>query len=438
MSASAIHSVAGDLAKQIASTLFEEIAEERKSRDFSVRFWDGSDLKLCAHPKFTIVIQNPSVLRSLMDSPNELALGESYIHGDLDIEGDLEEALRFAGLLMAHKPRTISQGLFGKLTGVLSKIAPTAQDAGLQGALHSRERDRAAIAYHYDISNDFYRLWLDDRMVYSEAYFESPEEDLDTAQIRKLDHICRKLCLRPGEKLLDIGCGWGGLVMHAASHYGADTCGITLSERQADLARERIRTAQLEDRSSVRICDYRDVNAPQSFDKIASIGMVEHVGEAKLPEYFAQAFHLLRPGGLFLVSGISASATQHRQGPSFMDRYVFPDGDLVPLYKTLEAAERCGFEVRDVEDLAEHYALTLDRWVQRLEQNAEAARQVTSDVAYRTWKLYMAASAQAFRSGRIGLYQTLFSKPANGQSELPLTRREWYDESSTPNRRFAA
>jgi cyclopropane-fatty-acyl-phospholipid synthase len=335
---------------------------------------------------------------------------------------------------LTHRSSRISQSLFGTLTGILSRISPVVQDqeAGLSGGLHSRERDRAAIAYHYDISNDFYRLWLDDRMVYSEAYFESPDEDLDTAQIRKLDYLCRKLRLRPGERFLDIGCGWGGLVIHAASHHGVEACGITLSERQAELARERIRAARLEERSSVRICDYRDVKEPQGYDKIASIGMVEHVGEAMLPEYFEQAWHLLRPGGLFLVSGISASATQHRQGPSFMDRYVFPDGDLVPLYRTLEAAERCGFEVRDVEDLAEHYALTLDHWVQRLEANADAARRAASEMAYRTWKLYMAASAQAFRSGRIGLYQVLLSKPDLRRNGLPLTRREWYDENFIP------
>lgn len=226
--------------------------------------------------------------------------------------------------------------------------------------------------------------------------------------------------------MLDIGCGWGGLLMHAVAHYGVEAVGITVSVPQAEVARERVREAGLNDRCRVEVSDYRDIDHDQQYDKIASVGMFEHVGEALLPEYFHQAWNLLRPGGVFLNHGIGCSATYQRRGPSFIDRYVFPDSDLVPISNSLRAAEVSGFEVRDVESLREHYAVTLHHWVRRLESHADEARRITSDTTYRTWRLYMAASAHGFRSGRINVYQTLLAKPANGQTGLPLTRNDWY------------
>jgi cyclopropane-fatty-acyl-phospholipid synthase len=275
---------------------------------------------------------------------------------------------------------------------------------------------------------DFYSLWLDRRMVYSCAYFAAGEDDLDEAQARKLEYLCRKLRLVPGERLLDIGCGWGGLLIHAAQRYGVEAVGVTLSAPQAEEARRRIRAAGFEGRCRVEVADYRELPGADRYDKIVSVGMVEHVGLARLPAYFRQAFRLLRPGGAFLNHGITsaAGASRRRRSP-FIQRYVFPDGELVPIAKVLEAAEDSGFETRDVESLREHYVLTLRHWVRRLEARREAARRIVDEATYRVWRLYMAGSAHAFRSGAINVYQSLLVKSANGASGMPLTREGWYD-----------
>src|SRR5258708_102230 len=293
------------------------------------------------------------------------------------------------GALLLGMPRTRSQ-----------RIGRAA--VKLQGRQHSRERDRQAVAYHYNVSNDFFRLFLDERMVYTCAYFESADTDLDCAQERKLDYTCRKLRLRPGERLLDIGCGWGALLMHAAQHYGTQGLGVTLSEPQAQLANSRIRSAGLGDLCLSEVMNYRDVQEHGSFDKLVSIGMVEHVGAEMLPEYFAKAFKLLRPGGVFLNHGIArASSAQAHNGPTFVDRYVFPDGDIPPIENVLREAGSSGFEVRDVENLREHYVLTLRHWVRNLENHAGQARQATDESTYRTWRLYMAGSAHFFETGQL-------------------------------------
>jgi cyclopropane-fatty-acyl-phospholipid synthase len=277
------------------------------------------------------------------------------------------------------------------------------------------------------VSNEFYALWLDRRMVYSCAYFIDPEEDLEAAQERKLDYLCRKLRLRPGERLLDIGCGWGGLVIHAAQHYGVEALGITLSRPQVDLANERIREAGLSHCCRVEMCDYRDVDEPAGFDKLVSVGMFEHVGEGLLPLYFRQAWRLLRPGGAFLNHGIARRATDSLpKGPTFSDRYVFPDGELVPIHISLQHAEANHFEVRDVESLREHYALTLRHWVRRLEARHEQVLEVVDEPTYRVWRLFMSGSAYGFSVGRINVYQALLVKPDGGRSGLPLTRADWY------------
>jgi cyclopropane-fatty-acyl-phospholipid synthase len=292
------------------------------------------------------------------------------------------------------------------------------------------------VRHHYDVGNDFYALWLDERMVYSCAYFRTGTEPLDVAQRDKLDHICRKLRLLPGERLLDIGCGWGALVMHAARHYGVDALGITLSERQASLANERIAAAGLADRCRVVVRDYRALRDAAPFDKVASVGMVEHVGAARLARYFAEAFRLTRPGGLFLNHGIVARPVSRLRRwvgrvlwgeGKFIDHYVFPDGELLPLDSVIRAAERAGFETRDVENLREHYVLTLRHWVARLERARERAVELAGAELYRVWRLYMAASARGFASGRIGLAQTLLARPHDGgRVDLPLTRADLY------------
>ncbi|MGA8621901.1 MAG: cyclopropane-fatty-acyl-phospholipid synthase family protein [Candidatus Sulfotelmatobacter sp.] len=399
--------------------------------DFQVRLWNGSIWGAEQQSRFTLVLKHPGALREMFFSPSELTLGECYIFGDFDIEGDIEAIFDLADYLLAQGSTGLRQSvhLASLLRGLPAREqAQTGRKAvALQGAVHSKDRDRRAISYHYDLPAEFYALWLDQRMQYSCAYFAAGEEaDLETAQRCKLDYLCRKLRLRRGDRLLDIGCGWRGLLIHAAAHYGTQALGITLSVRQAELARQRIRDSGLNDSCRVEVCDYRDLKCDRQFDKIVSVGMFEHVGEKQLPEYFSRAWRFLRPGGAFLNVGISASATYQRQGPSFIDRYVFPDGEPVPLNTSLAAAERSGFEVRDVESLREHYALTLHHWVRRLEAHAEEVRRITDESTFRIWRLYMAASEYAFRSNRTNLYHTLLAKPLHGDSGMPLTRADWY------------
>jgi cyclopropane-fatty-acyl-phospholipid synthase len=294
---------------------------------------------------------------------------------------------------------------------------------------HSRTADREAIAFHYDVSNNFYRLWLDEQMVYSCAYFESTEDSLDQAQRNKLDHICRKLRLRRGERFLDIGCGWGALVCWAAKHYGVRALGVTLSRNQLEYAQQAIREQGLEDCVTVELRDYRDVGGNAVFDKIVSVGMFEHVGLKNLPLYFNTAHRLLAPGGLFLNHGI----THDEEGwgktlaTKFINRYVFPDGELDTVSNVQRVMERSGFEIQDVEALRPHYALTLRHWVERLEQHRnEALRHITESV-YRIWLLYMAACALHFENGDVGVYQILASKKGARLAAVPLTRRDLYD-----------
>lgn len=403
-----------------------------RPRDFRVRLWDGTtwEPEPGQRAGFTLVLHHPGALRKMFLHNSELSLGEAYIHGDFDLEGDMESSFALGDRLTVLRP-----GIADRLRCArqLRKLPPGEclaggrRPAGLSGRLHSPARDRKAVRYHYDLSNAFYALWLDRRMVYSTAYFADAGEDLDTAQERKLEYICRKLRLRAGERLLDIGCGWGGLILYAAKTRGVDATGITLSAPQAELAAERIREEGLGDRCRVEVRDYREVDEPGAFDKIASVGMVEHVGESRLAEYFAQAFRLLRPGGVFLNHGIATRALRAAPaGPSFVDQYVFPDGELVPISTNLRAAEHSGFEVRDVESLREHYLLTLRQWLRRLDSRFAEAVRLTDEVTCRTWRLYLSGAAYRFRVGDNNVFQSLLVKPDGGSSGLPLTRGDWY------------
>ena len=413
------------------SQVFNELFAGSKPK-FRLQLWDGTTWGTDGRPAFTLILKQPRALREVFIDPTELSLGEAYVSGDFDVEGDMEAAYEFGDYLLAQSEKiTASQKL--KIASMLRGLSLHAphngghQRADLSGAPHSKERDGQAVRYHYDLPSEFFALWLDRQMVYSCAYFENgPNESLDAAQEHKLDYICRKLRLRQGDRLLDIGCGWGGLLIHAATHYGVLAHGITLSVRQAEVAREKIQRAGLTDRCRIELCDYRDLEYAQQFDKIVSVGMFEHVGEALLPEYFKQAWQALRPGGVFLNHGIAAAPWHQRKGSSFIERYVFPDGELVPLHRSMGVAERSGFEVRDVESLREHYALTLHHWVQRLEAQAQEARRITDETTYRVWRLYMAGSEHQFRIGELNLYQMLLSKPLNGNSGLPLSRADWY------------
>ncbi len=423
--------MSGERTAQKSLHFLQELLRDYHPRDFTIQLWDGTrwEAEPGAPEHFVWCIRDPGVLRALGWSANQVTLAEAYVYGDFDIEGQIGAVYPLADFLL-NKAWSNSERL--RLAKLLLGL-PAARHSRdgrashkLRGRLHSRERDRQAVTYHYDVSNDFYALWLGKQMVYSCAYFATPEDDLDTAQQRKLDYICRKLRLQPGERLLDIGCGWGGLILHAARHYGVEALGITLSQPQAELAKERIGQAGLPDRCRVEVLDYRDLDHG-TYDKLVSVGMVEHVGEAMLPKYFRQAFRLLRPGGVFLNHGIGRAGNRPAPDrPTFTDVYVFPDGDLVPIGPTLRAAEEAGFEVCDVENLREHYALTLRHWVRNLEAHAEEARRFTDDVTYRIWRLYMAGSAYYFQTGRLDLYQTLLVKPDHNRGGLPLTRADWY------------
>jgi cyclopropane-fatty-acyl-phospholipid synthase len=420
---------------------------EPHQRPFDVRFWDGAvDRGQSAHVPFTLVLNRPAALRRMLLPPNELSIVESYIAGDVDIDGSMEAA---SMLSWAIGDRLRSPLAVARLIRLLLKLPGQAEDdlatirfpeqARKLGPRHAPVRDAAAIHYHYDVGNDFYKLWLDQRMVYSCAYFHSAEDSLDAAQEAKLDLVCRKLRLKPGERLLDIGCGWGGLIMYAAEHYGVDATGITLSENQAALAKERIEQAGLSDRCRVAIRDYRTLGAGDGYDKISSIGMVEHVGASHLPTYFASAFRALKPGGLFMNHGI-VSLSLPRPRPlrekifrkfwrvdAFIDTYVFPDGKLTAAHDVIAAAEGTGFEVRDVESLREHYAMTLRHWVRSLEEKSRDATELVGDHHFRIWRLYMAASANSFDKAAINVIQTLLAKPdAQGNSNIPLTREDLY------------
>jgi len=425
---------------------------EPHERSFDVKFWDGAvDRGSAAQSPYTLVLNRPAALRRMLLPPNEVSLVESYISGDVDVEGSMEAA---AGLADAIGNRLHSPVGVAKLIRLVLRLPGQAADdlndarfperARNLGPRHTPVRDAAAVRFHYDVGNNFYKLWLDRRMVYSCAYFHSADDSLDVAQEAKLDLICRKLRLKPGDRLLDIGCGWGGLIMYAAERYGVDATGITLSENQASLARERIDQAGLGERCRVAIRDYRTLTADDGYDKIASVGMIEHVGLSHLPVYFASAFRALKAGGLFLNHGI-VSLREARpksirdkifaklwKADSFIDTYVFPDGKLTASADVIAAAEASGFEVRDVESLREHYAMTLRHWVRSLDEKSREAIGIVGNHTYRVWKLYMAGSAHAFATAGINVIQTLLAKPdAAGRSNLPLTRDDIYDGLAT-------
>ena len=417
-------------------SVLEDVFGDYRPRDFAVRLWDDTTWEPDAgkEARFTFVLNHPGSLRALLWPPSQLTMAEAYLYDDVDIEGPLDGVFRLADHLLVERRWSAAKRLqlARRLLRLPSERAPRfgRGPARLRGARSSLLRSRKAVGYHYDLPAEFYALYLDRRMVYTCGYFGSEHDSLDAAQERKLDYICRKLRLQPGERLLDIGCGFGGLILHAAERYGVDAFGVTLSPPQADYANARIAEAGLADRARVEVRDYRELDEPEGFDKLVSIGMFEQVAETHLPAYFETCWALLRRGGVFLNQGIAAHADFERtarRGPSFIERYVFPDGGVVPISAALRAAESPGLEVRDVEGLREHYVLTLRHWVSRLEQNAEEARALSDDVTYRVWRLYMAGSAYQMEQGRLNVYQALLAKPDRGAVRLPLTRDDLYE-----------
>lgn len=383
-----------------------------------------------------VVVNGPDALARLLWPPTQDALGEAYLRGDIDIEGDIGTAVNagrsFDLVRLVRAAPRLARLAFELRRGV-APAPPLTRRARLTGSRHSRARDMAAVRFHYDVGNDFYALWLDARLTYSCAYFETPEASLDDAQEGKLDLICRKLRLAPGMRLLDIGAGWGSLVAFAAERYAVEATGVTLSQPQAAWATEDLARRGLADRARVLVRDYRDLAGLGTFDAVASVGMFEHVGRERLPEYFGAAFRALRPGGLFLNHGIATTETSGGIRPrwlkfgdgGFVGRYVFPDGELMTVEDAIGFARRAGFELIDVQRLRPHYALTLKAWVERLEANATRARDLAGEEVFRTWRLYMAAARRGFEDGSLDVAQLLLARPgASGPAELPL--RPWW------------
>jgi cyclopropane-fatty-acyl-phospholipid synthase len=375
-----------------------------------VVLWDGREVDFDENPRVTIRVKGLQAA-SALKHPSLLTLAEAYVEGGVDFEGNVRDVIESAA--------------------AISKAAGPFQNESRAsyGEKHSRKEDREAIRSHYDVSNEFYALWLDPRMVYSCAYFKQESDTLEIAQVQKLEHICTKLRLAPGERFLDIGCGWGALLIHAAREHGVDATGITLSENQYRLATERIREAGLQDRCRVLLQDYRDLPGAESYDKVASVGMFEHVGLANLPVYFGTVRRVLREGGLFLNHGITSSDVNNREigmgAGEFIDRYVFPKGELPHLHRAVHDMSEQDLEVHDVECLRPHYAKTLAFWSAAFERKLREAAFTSSERTARIWRLYLAGCAHAFEQGWISIYQVLATRRAlPGPTELPLTR-EW-------------
>ena len=376
-----------------------------------LRLWDGHEFNFGPTPSVTIVVKDPTLVAQFTHPSLDL-LGSAFVEGRLELEGSISEAIRVCDEL--------SQALVDD-----DDNTPPPR------VYHDKATDAESISYHYDLSNDFYQLWLDRDMAYSCGYFETGEESLDEAQQAKFRLLCRKLRLKPGEYLLDVGCGWGGLARFAAREYGVKVFGITLSKEQLKLARERVNAEGLQDKVDLQLLDYRDLPQDGRFDKIVSVGMFEHVGHANLREYCEILSRAVREGGLVMNHGITSKHTDGRQvgrgAGDFIDRYVFPNGELPHLSMMTAEISEAGLEVVDVESLRLHYARTLEHWSQRLEQKLDAAAKQVPEQALRIWRLYLAGCAYAFAHGWINIDQILATKPhADGSLELPPTRADIY------------
>jgi cyclopropane-fatty-acyl-phospholipid synthase len=411
--------------------LAQQLSKAPLRAGITLRLWNGFELNLGGgKPVCTLQVNTPAGLRALLFRPNSLKLGEAYIYRDCEIIGNLRDIFPVADELIGGETSLSDKFRAGWFLLRHSTKPDTKQHAAkLRGDRASRSRTRKAISYHYDLPVEFWGLWLDRELVYSCAYFENASATLEEAQVAKLDLICRKLRLRPGERFLDMGCGWGALICHAAQHYGVKALGMTLSAQQAKYAAERIQKQGLTANCKVEVRNFFDVEEFGPFDKVASVGAVEHV--QSLDRYFDRVYRLLAPGGSFLNHGITTCPTHPlREGDSFLDRYVFPDYHLASIGETVRAAERAGFEVRDVENLREHYARTVELWHERLVHARPEVEKVTDAVRYRIFDLYLAGTAYEFRVGRLHLHQTLLFKPKPGQPLDPQTRDDWYNKAS--------
>ncbi|OHX11219.1 SAM-dependent methyltransferase [Chromobacterium sphagni] len=383
----------------------------RQRNPFAARLvWDGRQVDFGAFetPLVTMYVREASALRYLL-SPSLDGLGEAYVRGVFDVEGALDDVIDLAYALSGGGENKRFKAIAGYFR-------------------HSRKADRQAIQYHYDVSDAFYALWLDPEMVYSCAYFETGLESLEEAQLKKIDHILTKLKLAPGQSLLDIGCGWGGLVMRAAQRFGVRCLGITLSRNQYEAATRKVRAAGLQDRIEIRLQDYRDVN--EQFDRIASVGMCEHVGIKGLPAYFRRINDMLYDDGMALNHGITMVNADSREAPfgagRFMEKYVFPGGELPHVGEVLRTMQQGGLEVLDVESLRRHYAKTLAAWSRNFETNSEAIRLEVGEEKFRIWRVYLSGCAYAFRHDVVSIYQVLCHKAGRDADSLDWSRRYMY------------
>ncbi|HEX6417753.1 MAG TPA: cyclopropane-fatty-acyl-phospholipid synthase family protein [Acidimicrobiales bacterium] len=373
----------------------------------------------------TLAVRSPAALHRVITAPGELGLARAYVASDLDVDGEIWDLLALRDRIpkVRLEPPVVRR-LVRELGGVrkIRRLPPPPEEARLRGRRHSTARDAAAISHHYDVSNAFYRLVLGPSLTYSCAVFRDPGDSLEDAQANKYELICRKLALEPGMRLLDVGCGWGGMVLHAAANHGVRAVGITISKRQAELAEKRAAEAGLSEQVEIRLQDYRDVD-DGPYDAVSSIGMFEHVGEARLAEYFGRLRRLLVPAGRLLNHGISHPPGHRPRLPrrSFINRYVFPDGELHEVGRVATLVQQSGFEVRHLEALREHYGLTLRRWVANLEANWDEAVAEAGEGRARVWRLYMAGSAVNFEAGRTQIHQILATPTTDdGRSGMPL------------------
>ncbi|MEO6988551.1 MAG: cyclopropane-fatty-acyl-phospholipid synthase family protein [Aquihabitans sp.] len=421
------HGTSSPPAAEVAAPVVASMVGELPVR---VEFWDGSAIGPEDGPG-TIRLRTPDALRRILWAPGELGVARAFVAGDLDVEGEilpLIKSLRPAGARLHNELKTIPAVVkalhrFGLMNGPLS---PPPEEAHVGGWLHTRSRDAEAISHHYDVGNDFYRLFLGETMTYSCARFADDDMTLDEAQEAKHELVCRKLGLheRPGLRLLDVGCGWGSMAIHAAREHHAQVVAVTISKEQAELARSRVVEAGLSDAVDVRLQDYREVQG--RFDAISSIGMFEHVGSARMRTYFTHLHEMLEPGGRLLNHAISSMGGSKLSSRSFTGRYVFPDGELIDVGEVALNMEKVGLEVRDVEALREHYELTLQHWVANLQEHWDEAVDLVGEGRARVWILYMAASSIGFGDGGLGLHQVLAVRPdVEGRSHLPRTRRSW-------------
>ncbi len=398
------------------------------TRDWRLELWDGRTVMPQGEERFRITLHHKDAIDRLLGAFPARGFGRAYAE-------DLIDVYPLDSFLEAVSGITPVEQVFALPLMVGSSLALGARpsfeslregEARLRGRRHSRERDAAAIHHHYDVPFEFYKLWLDSTCTYSCAYFEDAHADIDVAQRAKLDLVCRKLRLQPGESLLDIGCGWGSLPIHAARWYDAQVVGLTLSPVQAEVARRRVREQGLEDRVEIRLADYRDPLG-QTFDTVATIGMLEHVGRRHIPRLARTVVDALRPGGRALVHGITTRPGHVMQRGSFVDAFIFPDGELEDVGYLCTEIERVGAEVRDVESLREHYALTLRQWRERLAAHWDEAESIVGRQRLRLWELYLAGSETGFRTNALAIHQILAVKSdQRGQSRLPITRNDWY------------